>query len=63
MQSAYKLPIITIYGNKGLRALREEGMIEQYCVVSQDSSPRQIDGIAVLPWKDFLRCLWMGEMI
>ncbi len=48
---------------KGLRALREEGLIEQYCVVSRDPNPRILDGIAVLPWAEFLSRLWNGELV
>ncbi len=48
---------------KGLRALREEGMVERFCVVSQDPTPREIDGVMVLPWGAFLRRLWSGEMV
>ncbi|MCM0605127.1 MAG: ATP-binding protein [Xanthomonadaceae bacterium] len=43
---------------KGLKALREEGLIKRYSVVSLDSEPRKIQGIEVLPWQEFLRQLW-----
>lgn len=47
---------------KGLRALKEEKMIEKYLVVSQDPAPRVTsDHIEILPWQIFLTKLWAGE--
>lgn len=48
---------------KGLKALREEGLIENYIVVSRDSDKRMIDGIKVYPWKVFLKELWGNQLI
>lgn len=42
---------------KGLRALREEGLIERYAIVSRDPIRRTVDGIEVWPYEDFLRAL------
>ena len=47
---------------RGLRALREEGLIRDYAVVSLDASLRTVDGITVYPWKQFLTKLWDGGM-
>lgn len=48
---------------KGLRALKEEGLIENYIVVSLDSNARITDdGIRILPWEDFLNKLWSGNL-
>ncbi|MGK5086542.1 AAA family ATPase [Bdellovibrionota bacterium FG-2] len=46
---------------KGLRALREEQLVERYVVVSLDPTPRVVDGIEILPWKYFLTKLWGRE--
>ncbi len=44
-----------------LRALRDEQTIKQCCVVCQESIPRKTaDGIAIVPWRHFLDCLWAG---
>jgi len=49
---------------KGLRALREEGVVENFAVVSRDRHERKIsDGIVVFPWDVFLDKLWCGEII
>ncbi|MBI2602646.1 MAG: ATP-binding protein [Deltaproteobacteria bacterium] len=48
---------------RGLRALAEEGLIEQYVVVSLDANKRITDdGILILPWKIFCRELWENKI-
>lgn len=47
---------------KSLRALREEGLIERYAIVSRDESERIVDGISIYPWRIFLEKLWSGEL-
>jgi predicted AAA+ superfamily ATPase len=46
---------------KPLRALAEEGLLERYLCVSLESRPRTVDGVTVLPWRDFLEALWADE--
>jgi predicted AAA+ superfamily ATPase len=46
---------------RGLRALREEGLLKHHVMVCLESRPRRVDGIEILPWKDFLDRLWDGE--
>jgi predicted AAA+ superfamily ATPase len=49
---------------KSLRALKEEGTIRNFAVVSSDPEERKTrDGIAIFPWKHFLKKLWNGEII
>lgn len=49
---------------KGIRALKEENMVQTYSVISLDSSERITeDGIFIWPWKLFLTKLWAGELI
>lgn len=43
---------------RGLRALREEALLSEYLVVSLESRPRTVDGIRILPWRQFLDSLW-----
>jgi predicted AAA+ superfamily ATPase len=43
---------------RGLRALREEGMVKNYAVVSLDPQKRVVDGITIYPWREFLNELW-----
>lgn len=46
---------------KGLRALREEGALARYLLVSLVERPRVVDGIEILPWSTFLDRLWAGS--
>lgn len=48
---------------KGLRALREEGLFAHCRLVSMEPMAREMDGIRILPWTDFLDGLWRGEWI
>lgn len=47
---------------RGLMALREEGLLERYVVVSLERLPRVHDGIQILPWQVFLEQLWAREL-
>ncbi len=48
---------------RGLRALREEKLLKRYVVVTLEQRARRIDGIDVLPWREFLTRLWAGEFV
>lgn len=49
---------------KGIRALKEEGLIQNYAVISLDANERLTsDRIHIWPWKIFLKKLWSGEII
>jgi hypothetical protein len=48
---------------RGLKALREEGKISRLIVVSMDPSARQLSGIDIMPWFNFLQALWRGDLI
>ncbi len=39
---------------RGLRALREEGLVKDYAVVSLDPRKRVVDGLTIYPWREFL---------
>ncbi|MBL7071852.1 MAG: ATP-binding protein [Candidatus Omnitrophica bacterium] len=43
---------------RGIIALKEEKKLAHYTVVCLEKRPRVIQGINILPWKDFLRQLW-----
>jgi len=47
---------------KGLRRLREEGKVREYCLISRDPVARTIDGIRIWPYEDFLARLWAGTI-
>jgi predicted AAA+ superfamily ATPase len=48
---------------KGLRALKEENLIDRYMLVSLDPSRRKTDdGIEIIPWQDFLGDLWSDRL-
>jgi predicted AAA+ superfamily ATPase len=46
---------------KSLRALAEEHALKRYLCVCQETRPRAIDGVSVLPYAQFLASLWNGE--
>ena len=46
---------------RGLRALREENRLSHYVLVSLEPMARRVDGIDILPWREFLTRLWSGE--
>lgn len=49
---------------KGIRALKEEGSIQNFAAVSCDRYERRTkDNINVFPWKRFLENLWSGKII
>ena len=49
---------------KGIRALKEEGNIQNFAVVSCDRYERKTqDNITIFPWKLFLEKLWNGKII
>jgi predicted AAA+ superfamily ATPase len=48
---------------RGLKVLREEGIVRQFCVVSRDPEERVMDGITILPWQRFLERLWSDMVL
>ncbi len=48
---------------KGLKAFAEEYKTKKLILVSNDSMPRLVDNILILPWRVFLERLWAGEII
>lgn len=46
---------------KSLRALAEEGNLKRYLCVSLEPRSRRVDGVLVLPYREFLEALWAGE--
>lgn len=45
---------------RGLQALAEEGVMKNLLLVCQESVPRKIGEVLVLPWQEFLARLWDG---
>jgi predicted AAA+ superfamily ATPase len=45
----------------GLKALQEEGMIQNYFLVSRDPIKRKKSNITLIYWKDFLKLLWTDK--
>lgn len=45
----------------GLRALQEEELLREYLVVCLENRARIVEGIQILPWRDFLDRLWDGK--
>ncbi|OGT47178.1 MAG: ATPase [Gammaproteobacteria bacterium RIFCSPHIGHO2_12_FULL_41_15] len=48
---------------KGLKSLMEEKKMQQYYLISQDPIALKKEGIYILPWEDFIKRLWDGEVI
>ncbi len=48
---------------KGLKALREEGLVKDFAVVSLDPVLREVDGIKIYPWAGFIKALWDGKLL
>jgi len=46
---------------RGLTALEEEGRMRELILVCQESTPRRVGGVLVLPWQVFLERLWADE--
>ncbi len=46
---------------KSLRALAEEKKLKRYLCVSLEPRRRQLDGVTVLPFREFLDALWNGD--
>ncbi|MBN1772041.1 MAG: ATP-binding protein [Deltaproteobacteria bacterium] len=46
---------------RSLRALREERRLRRYLCVSLEPRRRVVDGITILPWREFLEELWAGR--
>ena len=46
---------------RGLRALKEEALLKHHVIVSLEARPRTVDGIRILPWREFLEQLWSGK--
>ncbi|PIV00235.1 MAG: hypothetical protein COS57_16125 [Syntrophobacterales bacterium CG03_land_8_20_14_0_80_58_14] len=46
---------------KSLRALREENICKRYLCVCLEPRSREVDGIHILPFGEFLSALWTGE--
>jgi uncharacterized protein len=44
-----------------LRALAEEGRLKRYLCVSLEPRRRRVDGITILPYREFLDALWGGN--
>ena len=55
-------PIVGDQDLRGLRAIREEGMISKAIVASLEPVPRRVDGIEILPWETVLERLWAGDL-
>jgi uncharacterized protein len=46
---------------KSLRALAEERKLKRYVCVSLEPRARRVEGISILPYRQFLDALWAGE--
>jgi predicted AAA+ superfamily ATPase len=48
---------------KGLRALADELPLRRRIVVCNEAHPRILDGIELMPYGNFFRALWQGEIL
>ena len=47
---------------KGLRFISDEGSFGKRLLVCNEPVEREVDGIAILPWRSFIDRLWSGEL-
>lgn len=47
---------------KGLKALSEEGIFENFFLISNDQISVKMDNITTFHWSDFLKRLWTGQI-
>ena len=47
---------------KGLRAIGDEGAFRHRILVSDEPRPREVDGVSILPWREFIGRLWSGGL-
>jgi predicted AAA+ superfamily ATPase len=48
---------------RSLRAFVEDNRPRRALLVCNESAPRLVDGVEVLPWRDFLGRLWAGDVV
>lgn len=48
---------------KGLKFLKEENQLKDYYLISQDPLAMKQEGIVILPWENFIKRLWDGDII
>ncbi len=46
----------------GLKALHEENVVKRFILVCREARARKVDGIDILPWREFLEQLWSGKI-
>ena len=54
---------VTSHDTRGLKAFGEEHPEAKLVIVSQEESPRKLNGIEIWPAKQVLERLWAGEMV
>ena len=57
-----KTALITATSRGIGRAIAEEGTFRHRILVSDEPRRREIDGIAILPWRVFIDRLWSEEL-
>jgi predicted AAA+ superfamily ATPase len=48
---------------RGLKALMEDQAVKKAFLVCLEAEPRKIGEILVLPWREFCRMIWAGEVV
>ena len=48
---------------RGIRALQEEKILKRYCVVCLEDRFRKMDGIEILPYRQFIEELWSSQLV
>lgn len=52
---------VTSHDLRSLRAIKEERRLKRYLCVSLEHRARRVDGIEILPLREFLEALWNGD--
>ncbi len=48
---------------RSIKSFKDEYRPKKAVIVSNEKKERIVDGISIMPWKDFLKALWAGEII
>jgi predicted AAA+ superfamily ATPase len=48
---------------QSLRVLKKENLLPRHLVVCREPERRTVDGIEILPWQEFMKELWSGNLL
>jgi hypothetical protein len=48
---------------RSVRAFADDNRPRRSVLVCNERAPRRVEGVDVLPWRDFLAQLWSGDLV